>query len=106
MGRKKLVDMEKWSPKVGRPPIYQDDDVVRLSASGKSKLQPGSERRAIVNVIIEKRGVVTLKQLDEHFGYTVRSKVLSLQRAGWLIIEPIAKPAPEPEHLPSLGGEE
>lgn len=71
----------------GRPPAYGDDARVYLSATGKSKLQAGSDRRAIVNVLIEHGGTMTLKELDDHFGFVIRDVAIRLQRAGWLRIE-------------------
>lgn len=70
---------------MGRPNRYSDDFVVAVTgASARTKLQVGSDRRAIVNVIIDNGGSMTLGALDVVFGYDVRSKVMALMRNGWL----------------------
>lgn len=73
---------------IGRPPVYTDNARVFLSTTGKARLQPGSERRAIVNKIVDAGGSMTLAELDEAFGYVVRDKVIALVRAGWVRVEP------------------
>lgn len=73
---------------IGRPPVYTDDARVFLSTTGETRLQPGSERRAIVNKIVDNGGSMTLAALDEAFGYVVRDKVIALVRAGWVKVEP------------------
>lgn len=73
--------------KMGRPVMYTDQARVFLSATGASKLQPGSDRRAIVNALVDKGGSLTLGELDALFGFVVREKVFALQRAGWVRIE-------------------
>jgi predicted neuraminidase len=71
----------------GRPVTYTDDSRVYISATGNSKLQSGSERRAIVNTLVENGGSMTLKELDQSFGFVIREKVFALQRIGWVRIE-------------------
>ena len=71
----------------GRPPMYSDDARVYLSATGKVKLQHGSDRRAIVNALVEHGGCMTLAELDKQFGFIIRGRVYALQRAGWVRIE-------------------
>jgi len=58
-----------------------------LSATGETKLQSGSDRRAIVNTLVEHGGSMTLKELDDQFGFVVRERVFALMRAGWVRIE-------------------
>lgn len=70
-------------PVMGRPPIYTDDTKIRLHATGKAKLQSNSLRRAIVNLLVNNTGVMTLKEIDEHFGFEARNVALSLVRCGW-----------------------
>lgn len=70
----------------GRPRILADDAVITVNTEKtKSKLQMASERRAIVNKVIDAGGTITVKRLDDEFGYSVRAKVLSLISAGWLV---------------------
>jgi len=78
--------------KMGRPPTYSDDAKVYLSATeGGCKLQKGSERRAIINALVDSGGVMTLAELDAKFGYIIREPVMALQRAKWLRIEEAGK---------------
>lgn len=73
---------------MARPSTYTDDCVVAVTGhKAKSRLQAGSERRAIINVIIDNGGTMTLLALDEHFGYDIRRKVVALVRSGWLEIK-------------------
>jgi hypothetical protein len=73
---------------IGRPAVYTDTTKVSLCATGKVKLQQGSERRAIINLIVEHAGVMTLGEINDHFGYDIRTTVLALQQAGWLKVVP------------------
>lgn len=73
---------------MARPPIYTDKTKVTVDATGtKSRLNQGTERRAIINHLIDVGGTATLKQIDDHFGYDIRSKVFALVRAGWLVTD-------------------
>lgn len=72
---------------MARPAIYTDEKVVAIQTTGAAtKLQNASERRAIVNVIIDHGGAMTLKEVDDHFGYDIRNQVISLIRTGWLAL--------------------
>lgn len=75
------------SKPLGRPPTYSDKAKVFLSATGRSKLQLGSERRAIVTALVDHGGMMTLQELDDKFGFIIRTKVFALQRSGWVRIE-------------------
>jgi len=80
--------MSKAKNKVGRPFILEDDDAVFLtSRDAKSRLQGASDRRAVVNRIIEFGGKATVAQLNEAFGYDVRPIVLALVRVRWLEVD-------------------
>ena len=68
----------------GRPKEYNDKTRIRISTTGKSKLQPNSDRKAIIQVFVDNSGVMTLAAIDQHFGFDIRSKVIALIRAGWL----------------------
>jgi len=73
---------------MGRPAIYTDQQVVVVTAEkAKSRLQQGSQRRAIINHIIDSGGRRTFAQIDEHFGFDIRPQVAALVRAGWLAVE-------------------
>jgi len=72
---------------MGRPPRYTDATRLRLQAQGKSRLQTCSDRRAIVNLLVARGGVLTLAQIDKHFGFRIRDVALSLVRAGWCVVE-------------------
>lgn len=73
---------------MARPIVYSDDTQVSLSGrEARTNLQQGSERRAIVNAIIDNRGKMTMAELDAHFGYDVRSRVVALVKNGWLEVD-------------------
>ena len=69
----------------GRPLLHTDDTIVAISSSqARSKLQVDSERRAIINVIVDNGGKMTLKQINKHFGFDIRARVVALIDIGWL----------------------
>lgn len=71
-----------------RPALYSDAATVSIdSRQAESKLQVNSDRRAIINVIVENGGAMTLKQLRKHFGYDIRTLVNSLVKLNWLRVE-------------------
>lgn len=72
---------------MGRPKAYDDEARVCLHPRGNSKLHPGGDRRAIVELLLENGGCMTLAAIDEHYGFSVRDRVLALVRAGWLEVE-------------------
>ena len=69
---------------VGRPPKYTDKTRLRLHTTGQSNLQKRSLRRAIVNLMVKNKGVMSLKEIDEHFGFDTRTQAIALLRAGWV----------------------
>ena len=73
--------------KKGRPPVYNDRSMVFLSATGETRLQLGSDRRAIINKLVDSGGAMTLGDIDRAFGFEIRDKVFALQKAGWVRIE-------------------
>lgn len=80
--------MAKAKNKVGRPFTIADQDVVFLAArEAKSKLQESSDRRAIVNRIVDAGGKATVKELNDAFGYDVRATILALIKVRWLQVE-------------------
>lgn len=80
--------MAKAKNKVGRPYVLEERDVVFLAGKdAKSKLQTGSDRRAVVNRIVELGGKATIAELNESFGYDIRAIVLALIKIHWLGVE-------------------
>ena len=73
---------------VGRPPIYTEKAVARICVNGANKLQEQSLRRAVVNVLVENRGAMTIGQLNEHFDFDVTNAVMELVKVGWLAVDP------------------
>lgn len=70
---------------MARPPIYTDKTRIYIqSEKADAKLQQDSDRRAIVNVIIDNGGSMTLAQLNKHFGFNIKSAVMTLIRSKWL----------------------
>ena len=76
---------------VGRPEKYTDDSRVYLCADGRIKLQAGSDRRAIVNLLVDNRGSMTLGEIDRTYGFSVRDVVFDLVKAGWVRISPLGR---------------
>jgi hypothetical protein len=73
---------------MARPMMYSNETQVAVTGrEARTNLQQNSERRAIINAVIDNRGKMTLGQLDDHFGYDVRSRVISLVKSGWLEIQ-------------------
>lgn len=70
---------------MGRPTKLPDAAVISISTGkAKSRLQSDSERRAIVNLIIDHGGSMTLLEIVESFGYNIRPAVHALIRDNWL----------------------
>jgi len=69
---------------MARPHKYSDETRVCVSPSGSPTLQKNGARRAIIDRLIDAGGCLTLAELDEVFGYSVRVKALALIRIGWL----------------------
>lgn len=71
---------------VGRPIDFPDSAQLGVnSATAKSKLQANSDRRAVVNRIIDQL-TSSVEELDAHFGFSTRPIVLALIAAGWLYV--------------------
>jgi hypothetical protein len=69
----------------GRPPTYRDDTKVCLCAKrARTRLQENSERRAVINLLVNNKGALTLEEIDAHFGFDIRETVMTLVRLGWL----------------------
>lgn len=72
---------------MSRPPIYTDTTKISVSGTtAKSRLQASSERRAIIDKVIDLGGTTTIKKLEEHFGYDLKGKIAALVRIGWLTV--------------------
>lgn len=72
---------------MARPKQYTDDTVVAVSSTtAKTTLQQRSDRRAIINTIIDNGGRMTLRALDDHYGFDIRDKATELVRLGWLVV--------------------
>jgi hypothetical protein len=72
---------------MGRTATYTD--ATKISVSGhtaRSRLQASSERRAIIDKVIDLGGTATVGELEAHFGYDLRGKVAALVRIGWLVV--------------------
>lgn len=69
---------------MARIPEYDNDTKVRLAPNGESTLKKFSDRRAIVNHLVDVGGVTTIGEISVHFGFDFRDAVVSLIRSGWL----------------------
>lgn len=69
---------------MARRPEYTNETVVRLSPSGETTLKKFSDRRAIVNHLVDIGGVSTIGAISLHFGFDFRETVIGLIRSGWL----------------------
>lgn len=68
----------------GRPKEYDNKTKLRLSATGKTKLQPNSDRKAIIQLFMDTKGVLTIADINARFGFDISAKSIALVRAGWL----------------------
>lgn len=77
----------KHKQPIGRPPIYSDTTRVCLCGrNAASKLQEASDRRAIVNYLIDAGGCASVQDINSHFGFDIRKAISDLVRTGWLEI--------------------
>ena len=71
----------------GRPKSYGDSDVLVIDTSAATTvLQKASDRRAILNAIIDKGGRATISELNLLFDFDTRPVVRQLVRLGYLAI--------------------
>lgn len=71
----------------GRPQSYGDSDVLVIDTSAATTvLQKGSDRRAVLNAILDKGGRATISELNLLFDYETRPVVRQLARLGYLAI--------------------
>lgn len=73
---------------MGRPKTYEDTVVVRLAPDGTTKLQAASDRRAVVNVILEAGGAATIGHINSKMGFDATSIVRALVHSRWLEVGP------------------
>ncbi len=72
---------------MGRTATYTLDTEISVSGhTARSRLQVSSERRAIIDKVIDLGGTATIGQLEAHFGYDLKGKVAALVRIGWLAV--------------------
>lgn len=69
----------------GRPPVLADNDVVYIDGlNARTILQADSDRRAMVNRLVELGGRATVQELNKSFGFDTRPRLLALIQQGWL----------------------
>lgn len=68
----------------GRPRVYTDETVVCIAARGAVRLQRNSERRAIVELILDHGGCMSMGDVDRHYGFSMRGRIIALIHSGWL----------------------
>ena len=73
---------------VGRPPDWTGDRRVCLAGGqAHAQVRRDSDRRAVLDAIIDSRGVTTYADLNDKVGYDTRRALLALRRAGWITLE-------------------
>ena len=76
---------KKTGASSGRPPVLSDADIVFVDGStAKTILQAESDRRAMVNRLIELGGRASVGELNKSFGFDTRPRLLALMQQGWL----------------------
>jgi hypothetical protein len=71
---------------MGRPKHYNEELTVRLAPDGSSRLQVDSDRRAVVQFVLDEGGVATIATINKRFGYDMASTVKALVHSGWFAI--------------------
>jgi len=80
--RKKTVQPPRTA---GRPPVLADGDIVFIDGQGaRTILQTESERRAVVNRLVQLGGRAAVSELNATFGYDTRHVLAALKREGWV----------------------
>lgn len=76
---------QKKTGSSGRPPVLADADIVYIDgSSARTILQTESDRRAMVNRILDLGGRATVQELNRSFGFDTRPRLLALMQQGWL----------------------
>lgn len=71
----------------GRPKKLLETSIIVLSAHrAESRLQKASDRRAVVEMLLEVGGKAKKTDIDKHFNFDTRNIVLALASAGWVDI--------------------
>jgi len=69
----------------GRPRQLFDGTIVVLCAhEATTKLQKASDRRAVIDTLVELGGKAMKTELDESFRFDTRKILLSLRASGWV----------------------
>jgi hypothetical protein len=73
---------------MGRKFVIQDDQVITIDATDAvAKLQRNSERRALLNLIIDHGGNMTMREINAAMGFDARSKIAAMVGVGWLKVK-------------------
>jgi hypothetical protein len=73
---------------VGRPLVYTGSSTVRINAKGRTKLQSGSARRAVINLLVDNRGKMTFAEINQHFDMDMMVTISDLVQIGWVEVTP------------------
>lgn len=79
-----MPDKKKAKRRVGRPEVYLPETVVCLCATGASKLQAESNRRAVIQFLVDVGGKASIADINAHFKFDNTKNVGGLVRTGWL----------------------
>lgn len=72
---------------MGRKKVIGDNDVLCVTTqNARTRLQQNSDRRAMVNTIIDAGGKMTLTQLNASYGYDCRTVIGTLATLGWIAV--------------------
>ena len=69
---------------MGRNKALLETDKIAIVAKGKHKLQSNSDRRAVINLLVENGGVMHVEDINKHFGFDISAVIRALIAAGWL----------------------
>lgn len=72
---------------MARPKTYDGATVVLLAPDGNTTLKKTSDRRAIVNFLIDSGGKATIKEISEHFEMDMTQSVRSMVHSRWLAVK-------------------
>jgi len=69
---------------MSRPRTLFDGTEVALRATGETTLQKASDRRAVVDLLVNNGGKMEIRQINKHFGFDISAVIRALLRTGWL----------------------
>jgi len=72
---------------MGRKRALGDVDILAVRPTGESKLQNMSDRRAVVQLIIDNGGILSVGDINKHFGFDITPTIRGLMRSGWLEVK-------------------